>query len=50
MISHKPPLVERIAKVVVMSTLILSTVAVFLLLVLWFIGKVQLGCTVIACN
>ena len=43
MVAHKPPLVERIAKVVVMGTLILSAVALCLLMVLWVTGAVQIG-------
>lgn len=43
MVSHKPPLLERIAKVVVMSTLILSMGAVCLLMVLWVMGIVHFG-------
>jgi hypothetical protein len=41
--TRKPPLVERISKVVVMSTLILGAVAFCVLVVLWVTGAVQFG-------
>jgi hypothetical protein len=43
MISRMPPLVERVAKVVVMITLILSAAAFCILAVLWVTGVAQFG-------